>query len=418
MTGTCLTRLVQLMEANPDAGIIQTVPTAIGRETLHARLQQFASRLYGPIFAAGLHFWQLGESHYWGHNAIIRIVPFIRHCALRRLPGRGPLSGEILSHDFVEAALMRRAGWRVWLAYDLAGSYEEIPSSLIEELARERRWCRGNLLNLRVLQIKGLHPAHRTMFIISVMAYFSSALWFLFLVLSTALLAVNTLMAPEYFVKPFQLFPQWPEWHPARALALVGTTALLLFLPKIAAVLLSFKQGSHLFGGAPKLVLSVIMESVLSCLLAPIRMLFHTQFVAEALAGWPIHWKSPRREDAETTWRDAWRRHGRYTLLGTIWATVVYWLDPMYLWWLLPIVGALIVSVPLSALMSRRSLGLRAKSARVFLIPEELYPPPEILRARKLVRETRLYAKSFDSRKMMLPLYPEIAEKSASATIH
>ena len=413
MTGTCLTRLVQLMEANPDAGIIQTVPTATGRETLHARLQQFASRMYGPIFAAGLHFWQLGESHYWGHNAIIRIAPFIRHCALRRLPGRGPLSGEILSHDFVEAALMRRAGWRVWLAYDLAGSYEEIPSSLVEELTREKRWCKGNLLNLRVLQVKGLHPAHRTMFIISVMAYFSSALWFLFLVLSTVLLAVHTLTTPEYFVRPFQLFPQWPEWHPTRALTLLGTTALLLFLPKIAAVLLSFKHRPQLFGGAPHVVLSVVIESVLSSLLAPIRMLFHTQFVVEALAGWPIHWKSPRREDAETPWHEAWRRHGGYTLLGTIWAGIVYWLDPVYLWWLLPIVGALIVSIPMSALMSRRSLGLRAKNARIFLIPEELHPPRETLRAQQLLKETRVRESRFDE-KTIFALNDKIAGKSAS----
>jgi membrane glycosyltransferase len=104
------------MEANPNAGIIQTAPKAAGRETFYARLQQFASSVYGPLFVAGLHFWQLGESHYWGHNAIIRVAPFVKHCALGRLPGTGSLSGDILSHDFVEAALMRRAGWAVWIA--------------------------------------------------------------------------------------------------------------------------------------------------------------------------------------------------------------------------------------------------------------------------------------------------------------
>ena len=181
MSGECLTRLVRLMEANPDAGIIQTAPRAAGRDTLFARVQQFASRVYGPLFTAGLHFWQLGESHYWGHNAIIRVEPFMRHCALGRLPGRGRFGGEILSHDFVEAALMRRAGWAVWLAYDLAGSYEEMPPNLLDELKRDRRWCQGNLINLRLFFAEGLHPAHRAVFLTGVMAYMSAPLWFLFL---------------------------------------------------------------------------------------------------------------------------------------------------------------------------------------------------------------------------------------------
>jgi len=176
MSGDCLAKLVRLMEANPGAGIIQTAPRAAGRDSLYARTQQFATRVYGPLFTAGLHFWQLGESYYWGHNAIIRIAPFMRHCALGRLPGRGPLSGEILSHDFVEAALMRRAGWKVWMAYDLDGSYEEMPPNVIDELKRDRRWCQGNLINSRLFLLEGMNPAHRAVFMTGVMAYVSAPL--------------------------------------------------------------------------------------------------------------------------------------------------------------------------------------------------------------------------------------------------
>ncbi|HKE49768.1 MAG TPA: glucans biosynthesis glucosyltransferase MdoH, partial [Rhodanobacteraceae bacterium] len=178
MTGRCLVELMRLMEAHPDAGIIQTAPHAFGRETLYARIQQFATRVYGPLFVAGLHFWQLGESHYWGHNAILRVAPFMRHCALGRLPGRGALSGEILSHDFVEAALMRRAGWGVWIAYDLSGSFEEMPPNLLDELKRDRRWCLGNLINSRLFFAQGLHAAHRAVFFTGIMAYVSAPLWF------------------------------------------------------------------------------------------------------------------------------------------------------------------------------------------------------------------------------------------------
>jgi membrane glycosyltransferase len=375
MSGECLTKLVRLMEANPNAGIIQTAPRAAGRDTLHARIQQFATRVYGPIFTAGLHFWHLGEAYYWGHNAIIRVAPFIRHCALGRLPGGGALSGEILSHDFVEAALMRRAGWAVWIAYDLVGSYEEMPPNLVDELGRDRRWCQGNLINSRLLLAEGLHPAHRVVFMTGVMTYLSAPLWFLSLLLSTALLAMHTLVPPQYFVQPHQLFPVWPEWHPEWALQLSSATATLLFLPKILSVALIWAQGAERFGGGFRLAASMVTELLYSTLLAPIRMLFHTQFVAAAMTGWPIHWKSPPREDSETTWGEALRRHGLHTLLGLVWAGGVSWLNPSFLWWLLPVVGALTLSIPISVYSSRISLGRRLRQARLFLIPEESWPP-------------------------------------------
>ncbi len=378
MSGQSLTMLLRLMEANPNAGIIQTAPRAAGRDTFFARMQQFATRVYGPLFTAGLHFWHLGESHYWGHNAIIRLAPFMRHCALRRLPGHGALSGEILSHDYVEAALMRRAGWAVWLAYDLPGSYEEMPPNLVDELKRDRRWCQGNLMNFRLFLMKGLHPAHRAAFMSGVMAYVSALLWFAFLILSTAVVAMQSLTEPEYFTQPYQLFPLWPEWHPEWAIALFSATALLLFLPKLLALMLRYLRDAKQYGGAFLLTLSVSIELVLATLLAPIRMLFHSQFVVGAFAGWSIQWHSPTRDDAQTSWGEALRRHGWQTLLGVGWAAGVYWLDPSYLWWLLPIVGALMLSIPLSVYTSRVTIGRWLRRAGLFVIPEELHPPPEI----------------------------------------
>ena len=386
MSGDCLTRLVQLMEGAPSAGIIQTAPRAAGRDTLYARIQQFATRVYGPLFTAGLHYWQLGESHYWGHNAIIRLDPFIKHCALAPIPGKGSLSGEIMSHDFVEAALMRRAGWAVWIAYDLDGSYEEMPPNLLDELGRDRRWCHGNLMNFRLFGTPGFHRVHRAVFITGVMAYLSAPLWFLFLLLSTALLAKHTLIAPEYFTQPHQIFPIWPEWHPEKAAALFSATATVLFLPKILSVLVLWAQGPKRFGGAIHLALSMAIEAAFSVLAAPVRMLFHTRFVTAAFLGWKVHWKSPPREDAQTHWGDAVRRHGLHTVIGIVWAAIVYWLNPSFLWWLSPVVGALIVSIPLSVLSSRVSLGRRMRRLRLFMIPEEVRPPRELRATRKHLR--------------------------------
>ena len=397
MSGSCLATLVRLANANPDAGIIQTAPRATGRDTLYARIQQFATRMYGPLFTAGLHYWQLGESHYWGHNAIIRVAPFIEYCGLHRLPGKGALSGEILSHDFVEAALMRRAGWGVWIAYDVAGSYEEMPPNLVDELARDRRWCQGNLMNARLMMTRGLHPAHRVVFMTGVMAYLSAPLWFLFLVLSTVQLALHTLVPPEYFTQPYQLYPIWPRWRPEWALSLAAGTALLLFLPKITSVLLVPLRAVSKYGGEAKLIASVAGEIAVSALLAPIRMLFHTRFVVTALMGRTVTWKSPAREDAETTWGEALRRHGLHTVFGIAWIALVWWLDPAFVWWLAPVAGALAVSIPLSVYTSRASLGERARRAGLFLIPEETSPPPEIAAMQRYAREARAPATWVDA---------------------
>ncbi|MEC5341118.1 glucans biosynthesis glucosyltransferase MdoH [Brenneria populi] len=379
MSGGCLTSLVRLMDANPNAGIIQSSPKASGMDTLYARCQQFATRVYGPLFTAGLHFWQLGESHYWGHNAIIRVKPFIEHCALAPLPGEGSFAGAILSHDFVEAALMRRAGWGVWIAYDLPGSYEELPPNLLDELKRDRRWCHGNLMNFRLFLVKGMHPVHRAVFLTGVMSYLSAPLWFMFLMLSTALQIVHTLMEPQYFLQPRQLFPVWPQWRPELAIALFSTTLVLLFLPKLLSVILICAKGAKAYGGAFRLVISLLMEMVFSVLLAPVRMLFHTVFVVSAFLGWSVQWNSPQRDDDATPWGEAFVRHGSQLVLGLVWAIGMAWLDLRFLWWLAPIVFSLILSPFVSVYSSRASLGLGCKRAKLLLIPEEYDPPRELV---------------------------------------
>ncbi len=371
MTGECLVTLARLMEARPDAGIIQTAPQAVGRNTFHARAQQFANQVYGPLFTAGLHYWQLGESHYWGHNAIIRLAPFMRHCALAPLPGRGALSGEILSHDFVEAALMRRAGFGVWIAYDLDGSYEQTPPNLLDEIKRDRRWCQGNLMNARLMFLRGLHPVHRTVFFTGALAYLSAPLWLSFLVLSTWLLVQHGAADPQYFVMPNQLYPLWPSWRPEHAVGLAVAVATLLFLPKLVAALLAATRGASRYGGASALAMSTLVEIVLSALLAPVRMLFHSQFVLAAICGWSIQWKSPARADASTSWTEALRRHGVQSALGLAWVALVAIEAPDFLPWLAPVAAGLILAVPLSVWTSRTHFGLACRRLGLFLTPTE-----------------------------------------------
>jgi membrane glycosyltransferase len=333
------------------------------------------------MFAAGLHFWQLGDSQYWWHNAIIRVAPFMKHCALPRLSGSPPLGGDILSHDFVESALMRRAGWGVWLAHDLLGSYEEVPSTLLTELKRDRRWCQGNLQHLRLLFSQGLYPAHRALFVNGIMAYVSALLWFGFLALSTAEAVIEAFRKPVYFPTKHSLFPNWPVWHPEWALTLLALTGVVLFLPKLFSALLVMAKGrrAKLYGGRFRLLLSVILEVGFSTLLAPVRMLFHSKFVFLTLLGRTVKWGGQQRGDAATGWLEALRHHGVGTLLAAAWGTAVFWANPAYVWWLTPIIAALAISVPISVLTSHIGPGLLARKLGLFVIPEEVNPPPELV---------------------------------------
>jgi membrane glycosyltransferase len=381
MTGDTLLQMVTLMEERPDIGIIQTSPRAVNAKTLFARLQQFSNHLYSPIFSAGLHFWQLGDAQYWGHNAIIRIEPFMKHCGLSTLSGKPPLGGDILSHDFVEAALMRRAGWGVWLVYGLGGSYEELPPTLLEELKRDRRWCQGNLQHLRLLFTRGIFPAHRALFFASAMAYVSGLLWFLFLCLSTAEAVYESVVPPRYFPTERALFPDWPIWNPGWAVTLGISTAILLFLPKLLSVLIvSLRQGrAKEFGGISRLLLSTFLETVFSALFAPIRMIFHSKFVFSILVGRQVDWNPQQRSDRGTLWLEALRFHGPGMALGLVWSAIVLLTNPSFFWWLTPILVALILSVALSVWSSRSTLGSRFKNLGLFLNPAETAPPRELL---------------------------------------
>ena len=392
MAGTALVRLVRLMDRHPRAGIIQTVPAVVNRESLFARVQQFASRAYGPMLAAGLQFWQLGESYYWGHNAIIRCEPFMKHCGLSRLPGEAPLGGEILSHDFVEAALMGRAGWEVWLTNDIDGSYEEAPPTFLDELKRDRRWCQGNLQHLRLLFGDGIRQGHRAIMAMGVMAYASALFWATFFVLSTMEVVEKWLTLPAYFSSTPSLFPLWPEWHPELALALLSTTGVLLLLPKLLSVLLIVRdRRTAQFGSLPRLCVSVGLEIVFSTLLAPVRMWFHGKFVLLTLLGRQISWSAQVRTDVETRWRDAIIQHGASTVMAVSWLAALAWLSWSLVWWLLPLVVALFLSIPVSVYSSRVSLGRRFRRWRLFMTPEETERPEVVERLRAALERRSRY---------------------------
>ena len=370
MDGWTIVRLVDLMEAHPGVGIIQTVPVPVNRSSLFARIRQFASRLYGPLSVAGLAYWQLGDGVYWGHNAIVRVDPFMASCGLPRLPGAPPLGGQIMSHDFVEAAFMRRAGWTVWLAHDLDGSYEEVPPTLPDYLARDRRWCRGNLQHGRLLWQPGLSLGHRLHLLLGICSYVAAPLWMSFLV-AEMFLAAGAAAGHGVSAIPGMFHSEW-------AVPLLAVTAAMLLVPKGLALglVLRHAEDARRFGGRLRCIVSAALELAFSALIAPVMMVAHTWFVISILTGARVRWASQPRRDYALTWRDALAHHTGATAVGTAWMAAAARLrPPELLGWLTPILVGLLLSIPISVFSSSAGLGDVTRRWRLFLTPEEIERP-------------------------------------------
>ncbi len=390
MAGDTIVQLVRLMERHPRAGLVQTAPRLIRGTTPFARWQQFASRLYGPVFQAGLNYWQLDESNYWGHNAIVRLAPFLEHCSLPELPGREPFGGRILSHDYVEAALLVRAGWGVWLAAELEGSYEECPGTLIDFAKRDRRWLQGNLQHSWLLAAEGLRPVSRLHLLMGILAYAASPLWLLFLLLSTLLLyrhhATGLTLVPRD-----SLCTALDLGFRTQAAALFGGTLLLLFLPKVLALFdLLLRRGAAVFGGWPRVLAGAALETFCSALLAPVLMLFHSKFILWNLLGRGVAWVAQRRGgDGSPDWREAILTHAGHTATGLLWGAAALALDPAFFLWLLPVLAGPVLSIPLSLVTAQPPD--EGKPSRLLATPEEIAPPTvaRVVADRLATNETR-----------------------------
>ncbi len=386
MTGRAIVSLAGAMEADPDAGIIQSLPLIINRNTMFARLQQFAARVHGPVIASGLALWSGRDGNYWGHNAIIRTRAFADHCGLPDLRGRPPFGGHILSHDFVEAAMMRRAGYAVYMLPTLGGSYEESPPSLIDLAARDRRWCQGNLQNVRVLPAKGLKTATRQHFATGIMSYLASPLWMAQLVVGIVLVVQSAYIRPEYFTDEFRLFPAWPRFDAERALDLFGVTMAVLLAPKFMGLCVAMLNGRERrgFGGALRLTVSTVVEIVMSSLYAPIMMLIQTGSVMQIVFGRDTGWNPQRRDDGSIPFRSIVARHRSHTALGVVTLIAGFLISPSLAAWMSPTIAGLVFSIPLSAGSGMLSAGLWLKRWGLLLTPEEVSPPTIATRANAL----------------------------------
>lgn len=396
MRGATIVSFVRLMEAHPEVGIIQAPPVPSNKNTFFGRMQQFAATAYGPLFQAGLNFVQCGDGNYYGHNAIIRVAPFFAHCRLPHLTGKGPLSGHIMSHDFIEAAFMRRAGYRVWLADELIGSYEEPPPTLIDFAARDRRWCQGNLQHARLLFWPGLSLVSRIHLAMGIMAYASSPLWLLLLLVSTVEAVRGTITGHRYFNGGGSLFPVWEISTRLETGLIFAFVMFLLFAPKLFAAITIFFDPVRRkrFGGASAVFESLVVESVMSTLQAPVLAVLHSKFVLLTLLGRKVKWTVQERDDVGTRWSDAVRVHLGTTLIGVTWWFVAANYAPDLLPWLAPVVGGMALSIPLSWFTSRVDVGRRARKHGLFVTPEESHPLFVLRRLREEIDARRELSKN------------------------
>lgn len=387
MTGATIRALSARMSADPQAGLIQTMPMLVGGETIFARLTQFAGRVYGPMIARGVSAWSGDTGNYWGHNAIIRVSAFAQACGLPRLPGRPPFGGTILSHDFVEAAALCRAGWSVRLDHDLRGSFEGCPPTLLDMAVRERRWAQGNLQHSRLLAIRGLRGISRAHFIIGIMGFLMSPLWLALILVGLVLSATVLLSTPEYFPTAYQLFPDWPVFDSRRMLWLFAVAMGLLLLPKFIATFRAWARPlAKNSGGRVRIFASAIFETVLSALIAPVQMLVQTRQIFEILSGRDSGWNAQTRAGSMPPWRVVLAHHWAHVVLGAGTLAVLWTFSPGQLIWLSPILAGLILSPLTSRLSASPLFGRWARMRGLLVTPEERDPPAILTEAAALSR--------------------------------
>ncbi|WP_128254100.1 glucans biosynthesis glucosyltransferase MdoH [Falsirhodobacter deserti] len=378
MEGTTIVEMARRMEAEPELGLLQTLPKVTRAKARFGRAMQFSASFHSPIFARGLAMMQGDTGPFWGHNAIVRSRAFAESCGLPELPGKPPFGGHIMSHDYVEAALLARAGWIVRLDDDLEGSFEEGPENIIDHAKRDRRWCQGNLQHSKIVGAPGLRSWNRFVFIQGILSYISPLFWLGFI--------VSSIFAPwfappvNYFPVegwPFPVFPSDETW---KAIGLAIGIFGLLFLPKLLVAADAALSGrARAFGGTGNALSSTLMELVFSSITAPILMMFQTRSVLQVVFGADGGWPTNNRGDGTLGVGESWTATWWIVLTGAVVLATTWFLAPGLVPWLLPIAVPMIVAPFIVSWTSKSS------RTNLFITPMDLNPAPVMQRQDRIL---------------------------------
>ena len=369
MDGKTIAALAHRMDQDDKLGLLQTVPQVIHARSLFGRLMQFSSAFLAPYFARGAVLTQGEEGPYWGHNAIVRVQAFAASCGLPVLSGKPPAGGHILSHDYVEAALLARAGWKVEVDPDLGGSFEEGPENLVEYAKRDRRWCQGNLQHRRLVLAPGLKFWSRFTFVQGIMAYVASPLW---LLLMAAGIVAGAL--PDRGARG----SEDGIW------VLTAAVAAALLVAKFVILLRSTLADRNAgFGGIVKASVSVLLEIFLSTLLAPILLCFQSKAVIQILLGLDGGWPATKRSEGRIDFNDSFAASWWIVLTAGAVLAITLTVAPALVPWLLPVALPALIA-PL--LITATSLaGAEDGEPWLFLTPTDVNPPQVVLDQQRIL---------------------------------
>lgn len=361
MEGETITTMVDRISANPKLGILQVPPVPIGRQSFFARIQQFSADVYGPVYAAGFAAFTGAQGNYFGHNAVIRVDAFKKFCHLPVLAGAAPLGGEILSHDFVEAALMLKNGYEVIVATDLGGSFEECPTTVTDFAKRDQRWCQGNLQHSKLLVSQGFHPLSRMHFTTGLLSYVGSPIWIAFMALTLVAIAMrgDTLVDDGSAT--------------GLALGLFIASMLMLLSPKFYALFLNLIDADRRrqLGGGVRLTLSVLLETAVSVLIAPVFAIYHSSFVISTLIGKSVQWKAQQRDERGVSFADATRDLWWITGIGILSTAAVWFFTPAHLAWYMLFAIGLWLAIPMTVLTASSAIGKWLQARGLLLTDSE-----------------------------------------------
>jgi membrane glycosyltransferase len=365
MSGAAMLRLVRAMQANPQLGLLQTLVTGRPAASAFARIFQFGMRHGMRTHTTGAAWWQGPSGPYWGHNAIIRLRPFVDHCQLPALPGDSPLSGHVLSHDQVEAALLRAAGWEVRVVADEFQSWEENPPRLPDFIRRDLRWCQGNLQYLRLFGRLRLRPMGRFQFGNAIAMYLGAPSWMLMLIAGL----INGL-AGGSGPSPGALAP-----------GLYAGMLAMGFAPRLLGVLdvMLRPPDRRRWGGGRRLLAGATLDGLFTLMIGPVMMVAQTCFVAGLPFGRRIIWDAQQRDGQALPLMEALRGLWPQLVFGLGFGAALSYVSPGAIPWALPTLTSCLLAAPFACVTASPRLGRWMMRMGLCAVPDEYDPAPELI---------------------------------------
>jgi membrane glycosyltransferase len=371
MSGEAIVKLTRMMQAYPRLGILQSLVVGMPSKSAFARVFQFGMRQGMRPYTMGSAWWIGDCGPFWGHNAMVRIAPFRDGCHLPVLPGGPPLGGAVMSHDQVEATLMRRAGYEVRVLPHEMGSWEENPPTMLDFAKRDLRWCLGNLQYLKLLDLPGLRPMSRFQLVWAILMFLGLPAW-------TLMIALLPLKVIE---------DRGIEAYPAGLAAGLYLLFLCMYLsPKLAgfADILLTKGSAARYGGRRRFVVSAAIEVVFAFLQGAVSSFRTTLFMVGLLFGRArIGWNGQARDARALSLATAFAGLWPHLLFAAYLFGALAVLSPAVLLWSLPLTAGYLLAIPFAMATALPALGAWFARRGLCGIPEDFDPPAELVAIRQ-----------------------------------